>query len=175
MRGKNCIQEMMISAYLDGELSGDALKHAEEHLSNCPDCSAVYERLQADRDSLLECMPEVVPPAFVKQQLFRKIDAASEIRRNSGLLTWLGIRHALPFRSRAWTAACASFMLFAIMLSVFQYQRHLENGRILTQIDRAKAEWVSRYSSINPFNIDAKGAPLRISAENPFKFYLSER
>jgi predicted anti-sigma-YlaC factor YlaD len=174
MSDVNCIQKIMLSAYLDGELSAHDIKHVETHLADCADCSDSCERMKLDRDFLLACMPEAVPPEYMKQKLFRKINATTEGHRDAGSRAWTWIRPILPLRSRAWTAACASIMLCAILLSVFQYQRRIEDGKILVQIDRAKIEWASRYSSTNPFNIDAKGAPTRLSAENPFKSYLNE-
>jgi anti-sigma factor RsiW len=175
MSGKDCIREILISAYLDGELSGNDLFRVEEHLPVCRDCAAAYERMKADRNLLLECMPEANPPVHVKQQLFRKINAAPEIRGRAGILGWLGIGQVIPVRSKAWTAACASVVLFAVILSVFQYQRRLEGNRILAEIDRSKAEWIARDDSMNPFNRDAGKTPVRINAGNPFKSYLNER
>jgi anti-sigma factor RsiW len=174
MSGKNCMQEILISTYLDGELSGEALSHAEAHLTNCPDCRAIYDRMKSDRDFLLECMPEATPPAYIKQQLFRRMNAARAMSPHSGILAWAGIGRMFPLRSRAWIAACASVALFAVMLSVFQYQRRLEDNKILSAIDRSKAEWTTRDHSENPFNIDTSGVPLKRSLENPFNSYLNE-
>lgn len=165
----------MLSTYLDGELSANDIKSVEEHLADCTDCSDACGRMKVDRDFLRACMPEIVPPEYLKQKLFRKINAATESRRKAGTQAWTWIGHMLPLRSRAWAAACASFMIFAIMLSVFQYQRRLENNKILAEIDHSRAEWAARGLSTNPFDIDAKEGKLRVARENPFQSYLSER
>jgi anti-sigma factor RsiW len=175
MSDVHCIREILLSTYLDGELSGNDFKQVTKHLANCRDCSDAYERMQADRDSLLECLPDVAPPEYVKQKLFRKINEVAESRRCTGIRSWLGIGHILHLRSRALIAACASIMVFAVMLSVFQYQRHLENNMILAEIDHSRAEWAAQDSSTNPFDIDAKEERARVSGDNPFQSYLSER
>ena len=54
MSGKECIREILLSTYLDGELSGKDLIRVEKHLSACRDCRAAYEQMKADRDLLLE-------------------------------------------------------------------------------------------------------------------------
>jgi predicted anti-sigma-YlaC factor YlaD len=173
MSGANCIQEIRLSAYLDGELSAKDITQVEAHLADCRNCRSAYESMKTGCDVILECMPDVAPPEYVKQRLFRKIDAATEIRRSAGIRAWIGLGHIFPLRSKAWIAACASIMFFAIALSVFQYQRRLEDNKILADIDHFKAEWVSRSLSMNPFDIEAKGT--RASRENPFQSYLSER
>jgi anti-sigma factor RsiW len=165
----------VLSAYLDGGLPGDALKNVAEHLVNCPDCNSVYERMKADRNLLLEYLPDVIPPAHVKQQLFRRINAAPQIPQRTGILAWTGIGRIFSFEYRAWIFACVSVFLLTAVLSIFQFQRLTEDARILAEIDRSKAEWVARDFSVNPFNIDIQGAPLQAPAENPFKFYLDER
>jgi len=175
MSGKECIREILLSTYLDGELSGKDLIRVEKHLSACRDCRAAYEQMKADRDLLLECMPEANPPANVKHQLFRKINAAPEVPEHTGILAWLGVGRVIPVRSKALAAACASVVLFAVLLSVFQYQRRLEDTRILAEIDHSRVEWVARDASENPFDMGARGTPVRITAENPFKSYLNER
>jgi hypothetical protein len=172
MSGANCLLEIRLSAYLDEELSANDKAQVEAHLANCGNCRNAYESMKSGCDAMLECMPEVAPPEYIKQRLFRKIEAATEIRRPAGIRAWTGLGHIFPLRSKAWIAACASVMFFAIALSIFQYQRRLEDNKILAEIDHSKAEWVSRGLSMNPFDIEAKGT--RASRENPFQSYLSE-
>jgi len=174
MNRKNCIQEILLSAYLDGELAGDALKDVEFHLPGCPDCSAAYERMKAGRDLLLECLPNAEPPAALKPQLFQKIDAAPEILGQSGIMPWTRISQVLPLRSRAWAVACASVVFCAVMISAFHLQRRLEYTRMLADIDRSRAEWVARELAPNPFEIVTRGAQSPVTEANPFKSYLNE-
>jgi predicted anti-sigma-YlaC factor YlaD len=173
MSGANCIREIQLSAYLDRELSANDITQVEAHLAACRDCRHAYESMKTGYDAILECMPDVAPPEYMKQRLFRKINAVTEIRRPAGIRAWTGFGHIFPLRSKAWIAACASIMFFAIALSIFQYQRRLEDNKILAEIDHSKAEWVARGLSMNPFDIEAKGT--RASRENPFQSYLNER
>ncbi len=175
MSGRNCIEEIVLSAYLDGELPEDALKKVEEHLLDCRDCNAAYERMKADHSLLLECLPDAIPPEHMKLQLFRKINAAPETSRRSGILSWAGIGRSFPFQSRAWTYACASIVLLAFIITAFQIQRRLEDAKILAEIDRSGTEWAARDYSVNPFNIVYNGIQSQITAKNPFKSYLNER
>jgi anti-sigma factor RsiW len=174
MSSANCIQEIQLSAYVDEELSANEMKQVEAHLVDCRHCNDACERMRVDRDYLLECMPEVAPPEYVKQRLFHQINTLAETGRPSGIRPWIGIGSILSLRSRAWMAACASVVLFAAIFSVFQYQRRLEDKRILAEFDRTRAEWMTRDFSKNPFDIVSKRASLRISNENPFQSYLEE-
>jgi hypothetical protein len=173
MSSINCKQEIKLSAYLDAELSANDITQVEAHLADCRNCRNVYQSMKADCDALLKCIPEIAPPEYVKQRLFRKINTIAEIRRHAGIRAWTGLGHIFPLRAKAWIAACASIVFFSIALSIFQYQRRLEDKKILAVIDHSKAEWVARGLSMNPFDIEAK--EMRASRENPFQAYLSER
>ena len=175
MGRRNCIEESALSAYLDGELNEDAAQGVEAHLAACRDCSASYESMKSDRSLLLEALPDSPAPAHMKVQLFRRIDAGSEARQASGIWAWAGTGQFLHGRSRRWAFACASFAFFALIVSGFHIEHRIEDGRVLAQIDRFKADWVARDKAANPFDIDVNGAPLRPAAKNPFKAYLNER
>jgi predicted anti-sigma-YlaC factor YlaD len=174
MNSDNCIQEIDLSTFLDGELPANEIKRVEAHLADCRDCRDVCERMRADRDLLLECMPDIEPPEYLKQRLFREIHTLAETPRRSGIRTWADLGRILPLRSRSWMAACASVLIFVVTFSVFQYQRRLEDKRILAEIDRTRTEWMVRGSSINPFDTFFKGASARMLRENPFRSYLNE-
>jgi anti-sigma factor RsiW len=174
MSGSNCLQEIQLSEYLDGELSANDIMQVVAHLADCMNCRNAYERMKTGRDALLDCMPEIAPPEYVKQRLFRKISAVDDIRRHAGIRAWTGLGHIFPLRAKAWIAVCASIIFFAIALSIFQYQRRLEDNKILAEIDHSRANWVARGLSMNPFDVEAKEAKLA-SRENPFQSYLNER
>jgi len=175
MSGRDCLKEILLSQYLDGELPADAAKRVREHLLRCRDCGAVYEQMESGRSLLSEYLPGFIPPAHVKQQLLRRIDAAQKDRRHSGILNWVGLWEpgVFSFRARAFVAACV--IILAAALSSFQIHRHLENKKILAEIDRSGAQWAARDFSLNPFDIDVQGAPLHVTRENPFNFYLGKR
>jgi len=173
MSKRVCIKEVSLSAYLDGELSEEASGQIEIHLASCGKCSALYERMKSDGDLLLQSLSVMEPPARMKLQLFKRIDAAPE--RRPGLLEWMQTGQILPLRSRPWAYACVSMLFLAVVISAFHFQRRMENGRLLAEIDRSRAEWVARGNALNPFNISTDGAPLKFAAGNPFKAYLNER
>ena len=173
MSNRDCIEEVSLSAYLDGELGPGIAGQVEVHLAACGKCSALFESMKSERDLLLQSLPGTEPPARMKLQLFERIDAAPEMR--PGLLQWIKTGQILSLRSRPWAYACVSILFLAAVISAFNFQRRTENGRLLAEIDRSKAEWVARDNALNPFNIDTNGAPLRIAAGNPFKAYLNER
>ena len=175
MSGKSCIKEILLSEYLDGELPANAEKEVREHLSGCPECRAIHARMKADRNLLVDHLPAPDPPALMKQQLLRKINAASENRRRSRIMGWIGIGRPFPAASRAWALATACAVFLAAVVSGLQVQRHLENKKILAEIDRSVAQWTTRDFSLNPFDIDMQGAPFQVTTENPFKSYLNER
>jgi anti-sigma factor RsiW len=174
MGERNCIKGILLSEYLDGELAQDTLKNVEQHLADCPDCQAAYERMKAQRNFLIEYLPESDPPPDMKHRLSRRINAAPEIRPHGGIMDWTGIGRVFPLASRTWTFAGASIIFLAVLISAFQFQRYRENARILAEIDRSRAQWDARDHSINPFDIDIKGTSLQFHAENPFKPYLEE-
>ncbi len=174
MDAKTCIKGILLSEYLDGELPADAVKSVREHLSCCRECNAVYERMRHDRGFLRECFPDPDPPAHMKQQLLRKISAESEYRDHAGIMNWIGLGRLFPSASRAWAFAAACAVLLAISASILQVQ-HFENKKILAEIDRSGAQWAARDYSLNPFDIDIQGAPLKATTENPFQSYLNER
>ncbi len=175
MSGRNCIQEILLSAYLDGELDEQEAVRVEMHLTKCPKCSGFYESMQQDRNLLIEALPDVAPPANMKVQLFQKINSELKATQPSGILAWTGAGWILSLRSRSWALACASIVLFAVIMSAFHLQRRIEYGRMLAEIDRSRMEWLERGKTGNPFNIDINGAPLRLSTKNPFEAYLNER
>ena len=170
-----CIKEVLLSEYLDGELSADAAKNVQQHLSCCRDCSAVYDRLKIDRRLLLEYLPDPNPPAHIKQQLLYKINAESESRRHSGIMSWIGLGRPFALTSRTWITAAACVVLLAAVLSAFLVQQNFEKKEILAEIDRSGAQLAAQDFSLNPFNIDIQGAPFQVTTENPFKSFLNER
>ena len=174
MDKRTCIREISLSEYLDGELPEDALKNVERHLASCLKCHAAFERMKAQNSFLMENLPESNPPAHMKHRLFLRINAEPESRSGRGLVGWIGMKRDAPLTSRAWIYACVSLVFLAVAISAFQFQRYREDSRILAEIDRSREQWAARDYSINPFNIDIKGAPLQITAENPFKPFLNE-
>src|SRR5262249_55313488 len=72
-----------LSAYLDGELGGDARRTVEAHLVTCADCRRELAELRATV-ALVRRLPEAAPP----RPLFVR---APEAAPPAGLLRWLGV------------------------------------------------------------------------------------
>ncbi len=174
MSGTNCIDKILISAYLDGELDQEAISRVETHLAACQDCCARYEGMKADRNLLLESLPGAEPPAHLKAHLFRRINSEPEESRTPGW-GWTGINQVLSLRHKPWAFAGASIVLFLVVLSAFHLQHRIEDGKLLAEIDRSRAEWVAREKAGNPFHTQLKRAVWQLSPENPFKAFLNER
>jgi anti-sigma factor RsiW len=173
MSGRNCIEGILLSAYLDGELGDEDAARAEMHLATCSKCSTFYEGMKSDRNLLVGALPDEAPPANIKVQLFQRIDAEPEANQPSGIPAWTWPGWILSLRSRSWALACASIVLLAVILSAFHLQNHIEYGRMLAEIDHSRTEWVALGKAGNPFNIDINGVPLRPSTKNPFAAYLN--
>ena len=173
MSGRNCIQDILLSAYLDGELGDQDAARVEMHLANCSKCSAFYESMQQDHNLLIGALPDVAPPANIKVQLFQRINAEPNVAQPSGIPAWTVAGWILSLRSRTGALACASIVLFAVIMSAFHLQRRIEYGRMLAEIDHSREELVIRGKAGNPFNVDINGAPLHPSTKNPFEAYLN--
>ena len=175
MNSKDCIKEILLSEYLDGELSGDASRNIRNHLAGCKECRSAYEHLKGERSLLQEHLAAPNPPAHMRLQLLRRINEDSKAGRHSRIPDWLRIELPWGAFSRVGNLAAAAIIIVAIVFSGFQLRRHLENERILAEIERSGAQWAARDYSTNPFNIDIKGDPLQITTDNPFESYLNER
>lgn len=81
-----------LSAYLDGELSGDRLREARDHLSRCPACSAELEQMRALHSLVRESLPFASAAAdeeFVQEVLARLPSRPAPERSPSLGLWWL--------------------------------------------------------------------------------------
>lgn len=64
---------VLLSAYIDGELTGEEKGLLESHLGECPGCRTKYERLKQS-DSLLVAASAAVPaPQFFETRLYERI------------------------------------------------------------------------------------------------------
>lgn len=67
----NCekFKEILITDYIDGELSREQLKTADEHLSACPDCRQFKEDLMKNAVNPFKAIENAAPPAYVWQNI----------------------------------------------------------------------------------------------------------
>ncbi len=94
----------LLSAYLDGELSGPEAAALQEHLMDCPACRQAYEDLRATK-GLLGQLPLAEPPAefwaAVRERARPRPGVAARPRRRMPMLG----------RRLAWAAAVAFVIL----------------------------------------------------------------
>ena len=58
-----CIQDGILRAHLDGELSGTELAGVTGHLVSCADCRARFEKLRAERAQMESLLTTLAPAA----------------------------------------------------------------------------------------------------------------
>jgi len=63
--------EKRISAYIDGELSGEELTLFEQHLKNCTLCAIVVENI-FENIAIFQNMPDLEPPPFLAQKILNR-------------------------------------------------------------------------------------------------------
>ena len=104
--------EVWISAFLDGELSGEDRAELMEHMAACRSCQRYFDDLVAIHDALdQEEVP--VPEGFAEQVMARVGETAQETPRRS-----------IPFpRWRQWTALAACCALAVLGLWSFRSAR----------------------------------------------------
>lgn len=112
-----CIEEGILRARLDSELSGADLVQANEHLATCPDCRARFEKLSADTlrtrdllEPLLSPMDDTISPAVAYAQFQSQF---LDIKKRPTLVSRMFARGWRP----AWGLA-AAFGVLAIALGL---------------------------------------------------------
>lgn len=82
--------EELSGAYVLGALTPEETKAAEEHLAQCPDCTAKLSELQEIVNLLPLAVPDVEPTVDLKQRFFARLQqeqpaTGSPLRRDSAL------------------------------------------------------------------------------------------
>jgi hypothetical protein len=116
--------EKYLSAHVDGELSGEELRAAEEHLAGCVNCRARFAEERAVKALLRERAAMLRTPTMVRGSILAALDAidsadapkgATRGRDRSGGADrggWLTMR-----RARIWIpAALAAMLVFAFVV-----------------------------------------------------------
>lgn len=101
------------SDYLDGLLSADERKHADEHLKSCPECSHALEELRKTI-ALMKGLEEVEPPPWLEQKVMAEVREGE--RRKEGLLQ----RLLFPVNSRFPIELIATLAIAVTAFFVFQ-------------------------------------------------------
>ncbi len=103
--------EILLSEYIDGELSKSDLIDVENHLSVCTDCRAELAALRMLVSASCE-IETAQPPADLRARIAAATTQKQRDRR------WVAVRERLfSFRPLAW-AGGAAFAVFALMLFV---------------------------------------------------------
>ena len=108
----------LISAYLDGELSGEEAQAVREHISSCPSCREEHACLRATKSLLARAPRRAMPPELVAQiesrlarplwkQVLDRILPPMPVLVPAGAfaaaallaVVWLGARRAAPDQS----------------------------------------------------------------------------
>ncbi len=101
------------SDYLDGLLSADEKKHADEHLKSCPECSHALEELRKTV-ALMKGLEEIEPPPWLEQKVMAEVREGE--RRKEGLFQ----RLLFPVNSRFPIELLATLAIAVTALFVFR-------------------------------------------------------
>ena len=113
--------EKYLSAHVDGELSADELRAAEEHLAGCANCRARYAEERAVKALMRERAQMLRTPAIVRGSILAALDAAdnAERARNRSQSSERGGQRRSALRgARLWipVALAAAAMFTFVML-----------------------------------------------------------
>ena len=86
----NCekFREIIITDYIDGELSPEQTKITDEHLITCPDCRKFKEELIKNAVYPFRMIEKIAPPEYVRQNITNIIAERSSVK-NRGLTDFL--------------------------------------------------------------------------------------
>jgi hypothetical protein len=110
--------EKYLSAHVDGELSADELRAAEEHLAGCANCRARFAEERAVKSLMRERARMLRTPVMVRGSILAALDAAdsAERTRDRSASADRGGHSALR-RARVWIPiAIAAAALFAFVM-----------------------------------------------------------
>lgn len=113
----------LLSAYIDGELSGIEMRFIREHVCYCPECAS---ELQAERHvkSILGGAPMVAAPAGLEDRLIAAVMAEE---------------HRSPFAVVA-KFAVAGVLAFVLATAALQFNRRSEGADPTARIDTSRHE-----------------------------------
>ncbi len=166
MKCKQCTEDL--TAYLDGELDGNAFVEVESHLRNCPPCLGELESLRRSSALVESHLEEIELRPQTWDRLQATIAAGPALSRRSGLWAFL--------HSHRWVAAGAALAASVVMgagtWGIWSY-RHSE--RMLRHymdeyVQRRDYQEHHLNASLTSVSADAGGTVHRHSeyADNPF-------
>lgn len=119
----------LLSAQLDGALTGEEEQVLAEHLESCPDCRTLAEDLARIHDA----MPglNTVPPAFIKENVMKRI------KEEATVPIPFPVQKKSAHRWRTWGAAAAVFAV--AVLGAFALRGGVGGGNINAMMAAAPA------------------------------------
>src|SRR5208282_2036873 len=104
--------ENFLSAHADGELTGDELRAADEHLAGCAECRARFEEEVALKKVLREHLGTLKTPATVRDRLLAALNAAESEPAPAPRVTPIrGGSRAGWMRPRVWVPTAIAALL----------------------------------------------------------------
>ena len=109
--------EKYLSAHVDGELSPDELRAAEEHLAGCANCRARFAEERAVKSLMRERARMLRTPAMVRGSILAALDAADSAERRDRAAGADRTGRSALRRARTWIpVALAAAAVFAFVI-----------------------------------------------------------
>jgi len=109
--------EKFLSAHVDGELSPDELRAAEEHLAGCANCRARFAEERAVKSLMRERAQMLRTPAMVRGSILAALDAADSAERRDRAASADRPRRSALRRVGPWIpVALAAAAVFAFVM-----------------------------------------------------------
>lgn len=131
---KNCSEyQVLLSAYLDGELASGKQEEIRRHLEECASCQEAFQRLQ-EVVNWTSALPMVSPPEDLKERIL-----SQTVYRQGGWYPWKGV----VWDRRVWIPAVGTAVLLGLfgwysLQGVKQPVAHLGKGSPPPKIQREK-------------------------------------
>ncbi len=163
----NCQEGMeLMQRYVDRDLNGEETSDLMEHVGQCPDCAAMFERLvRLSRG--LEQLPHVVPPYSLVDAVLPELnkiqaDAAPAEAAEPASLFPRG-RRLERRHSRSWITRISGVVALGVVVGLLLLNRPLSE-----QADNSRQEAASlpEPTAAQEFGLSSPGAGMRISDQN---------
>lgn len=130
---RECVDEGMLQAYFDGELSSEMMERVATHIASCQECSAAQREIENESGVLMEAFAPELSLSVPTGRLRLRLDAAiadleaqqSNVeQKGSRLRSWFSAlrapfsfmpQHAVGFASLILVAAFGLVMAFVLM------------------------------------------------------------
>ena len=109
---------MVLSAFVDNELSDHKAREVRQHLEACPECQHKYQEI-CKINALLGSMSEIEPSSEFDRKFWQKI-ADQEARQEQKYGQWFRFIRLRP----VFTAGLAASLSLVLVLGIFQYHSH---------------------------------------------------